>query len=805
MELLPTTAIQIPISVYAYQRHKQPTDPNAVKRIGFYDKRKVKEETKFQNYYVRAKAVPSKTVFKEEQMYLINRDNALVAAKVKVIPKKGIKKKIKKEDRVEKLRLSDGTLAHEGRYINKKTSILNDDDTRTDVYIPVKYFQANATQVTQKLEGLLAYSGSWHLYNGNHKNIDIFYLPKTVQWNEYASYQTERKIVYPIDEDKDGEISSREGEKGLVASLKWNELKWFDCDDVDWKYLAISHGVVSSFLLSFLWHHRGATAAFVVGSMGERAIQSLLQFLQSFSKSYEDSRMNFGFGSWGPAVASKAWEMLPIIKTEDKAAFVAWISRIYASSGRDVVEQSNFMTYLEQVGDMLLTLQESAMYVLEAIYSILEPYITAILTAFSQFVNNGPTVLATGEAEGFIKQAGVTLLNLSGANSYINILLFILGLIEGKYDTQMGRILFKAYKDIVCFVAKFMKYGILTIKGTPSAIYDFINPFLAKEHKKLVLKGFPYWKQAESALDVYAKNQNIKLKYVEEKTPRFVMQTSAEKRTIYNQLNTRPKSFIIDKEGIPYVYVVAKGSKETGEQYWYFYMYEYDKDDDRWIFAVYETDKTFNKKKTLSSPIPNEPGGEWCRRRINGITVSGIPFPFYLAGWALAAPVGAYIFAFLDRYAAGVLWKSLKTTSWTPDAVRRVLITLKNTPADGVLATVASNILKIISTISVWTNQFVSLFSPQGENEVPYLQTIKFLRDCVSALILASPFIAIPIGVEYAGKNNIMELPLLKKLPYNKLPKQLLKLFKRLLEFLPCTIGVLLYNRMYKNQQNYKI
>ena len=172
MELLPTTAITIPIAVYAYQRHKQPTDPYAVKRIGFYDKRKVKEETKFQNYYVRAKAVPSKAVFKEEQMYLINRDNALLAVGEKKRPKKGEKKR-KKEDRVETLRLSDGTLAHEGRYINKKASILNGDETRTDVYIPVKYFQANATQVTQKLEGLLAYSGSWHLYNGNYKNIDI--------------------------------------------------------------------------------------------------------------------------------------------------------------------------------------------------------------------------------------------------------------------------------------------------------------------------------------------------------------------------------------------------------------------------------------------------------------------------------------------------------------------------------------------------------------------------------------------------------------------------------------------------------
>ena len=113
----PTTAIQIPIAVYAYQRHKQPTDPCAVKRIGFYDKRKVKEETKFQNYYVRAKAMPSKTVFKEEQMYLINREQCMGGSggEMKLPREKegAIKVDMKEEDKVEKLKQSDGTLVHE--------------------------------------------------------------------------------------------------------------------------------------------------------------------------------------------------------------------------------------------------------------------------------------------------------------------------------------------------------------------------------------------------------------------------------------------------------------------------------------------------------------------------------------------------------------------------------------------------------------------------------------------------------------------------------------------------------------------
>ena len=56
-----TLAINIPIAVYAYDRHKLATDPKAVKRIGFYDKRKVLTETKFQKYYVKAKAIASRT------------------------------------------------------------------------------------------------------------------------------------------------------------------------------------------------------------------------------------------------------------------------------------------------------------------------------------------------------------------------------------------------------------------------------------------------------------------------------------------------------------------------------------------------------------------------------------------------------------------------------------------------------------------------------------------------------------------------------------------------------------------------
>lgn len=801
MELLPTTAIQIPVAVYAYQRHKQPSDPHAVKRIGFYDKRKVKEETKFQNYYVRAKAIPSKTVFKEEQMYLINRDNALVAARLKSPPKKGEKKR-KKEDRVETLRLTDGTLAHEGRYINKKTSILNGDDTRTDVYIPVKYFQANATQVTQKLEGLLAYSGAWHLYNGNHKNIDIFYLPKQRQLDEYTIYTTERRIVFPKDENNDGRISGKEIINGFQASLLQNIKKLFDCEDVEYIYLGIANAVVPSCVFASLYFNVVPSAVIItaeaglavgVGEIVANAVKYIITFIKSFGRGNEASS-----GLALPAdFVAYAWDMLPILKSEDKAAFVAWAARVYNLSPTETVDESSIMDMLRSLGD---TLWQQGSEILEALYEMLRSFFLPIITGFIQFCKNGAVL---GENKGnFIKQAGVALLNLSGANGYINIILFMIGLVDGTYDSKIGAGIINAYQGLVCAIAKLIKY---VING---AIYDFINPFLAKEHKKLVLKGFPYWKQAESALDVYAKNQNIKLIYVEEKTPRFVMQTSAEKRTIYNQLNTRPKSFIIDKEGIPYVYVVAKGSKETGEKYWYFYMYEYDKDDDRWIFAVYETDKTFNKKKTLSSPIPNEPGGEWCRRRINGITVSGIPYPFYLVGSALAPLMGGYILAFLQRLNSKNSWMlkgSMKWSSWTPTAVKNVLAGLKEYPSKG-LEGIASMINWIENLILIPSNMFVNLFKPGMPDGIgpiypTYLQSKQFLRDFFAYLLLMSG----PIVADIVKLGEVVAVPDVLITKYAGLPLSILKIVSRMIQFFPCVIGVFLYNRVYNNQQDYTI
>ena len=57
-----------------------------------------------------------------------------------------------------------------------------------------------------------------------------------------------------------------------------------------------------------------------------------------------------------------------------------------------------------------------------------------------------------------------------------------------------------------------------------------------------------------------------------EKTPRFIMEPSAEKRTIYNQINTRPKSSPIIDNDIPLCLWLDYISKETGGNYWYVYV-----------------------------------------------------------------------------------------------------------------------------------------------------------------------------------------------------------------------------------------
>lgn len=803
MDIESKTNIQIPIAVYAYNRNKKLTDANAVKRIGFYDKRKVKEETKFQNYYVRAKAVPSRLVFKEEQEFLINRDNALVA----------INKKKKEE--LEKRRQDDDELIYENKYYKTKQYILNSFKDQYNVYIPIKYYKTNATQITQNIDGLLAFSGAWHMYNGNNKNVDMYYLPKERQWAEYTLYETKRRIVLPKDNDNDGRFSDKEIRNGYRESVLQNLRNLFDCKDVEWYYLGISHAICLSSIGSILYLNTTALLAsgsLLLGEIVSKAAQYIINFFKSFGNQSSTGLAPDVAATWEgvASAAGYAWEMLPILKSEDKAAFVAWAARVYNFASNETADETSIMDMLRNLGNEML---QQGSEILNALYDILETYLAPIFTGFIQFCENGASVLGRNPGS-FIKQATSTALNLTGAGGYINIILFMVGLLDGTYDSKIGTSIYRAYEGLVCLIANIMKY----VKEF--ALIDFINPFLGREHKKLILEGFKFWKEAKEKLTNYAALERITLNMIEkkEKTPRFILQQLATKRTIYSELGSKAQlqSVIINKDAVPYVYVVAEGTKTVREirpnglyktkeeKYWYFYMYKYDPRKKEWIFAIYETNKIYQKKKTLSSPIPAEVGGEFCRRRLNGITVSGIPFPFYLAGMSLAPLLGGYIIAFFTRFANGALWSSMKLERWTPDAVRNVLVYLKDSPSDGYVA----SFLRGVSMWLVWSNKFVNILEAPEDGARSYFLQIQFLRDVLTALMQQWQTIAVLVGVNIAQRNNMFDW-VGQNMPgqlaaYQNIPILLYNLWKRLIEILPCAIGVFLYNRIYKNRQDYR-
>ena len=70
--------IKKPIQVYRYDRHKKPSDRDAVRSVGFYDKRTVVEETKHQQFYVKCRVYASIQKFRDRQKLLVERDKRIM-------------------------------------------------------------------------------------------------------------------------------------------------------------------------------------------------------------------------------------------------------------------------------------------------------------------------------------------------------------------------------------------------------------------------------------------------------------------------------------------------------------------------------------------------------------------------------------------------------------------------------------------------------------------------------------------------------------------------------------------------------
>ena len=240
-----TLAINIPIAVYAYDRHKLATDPKAVKRIGFYDKRKVLTETKFQKYYVKAKAIASRMAFKMEQDKINKRigfENEAIKEKNKEIVESNktaltrftTKAIIPLKEPLTVTSGADPEDLYKEAYRKNKYKVKQNENTYYNLYIPVKYYKINHTQVSGNIQGALAYQWQggkrkWNIYNGSiPKNIESFYIEEIIleKWKDLF------KIAYN-DQNNNGQVDENEINKNslnaAINSAKDANASLFQC------------------------------------------------------------------------------------------------------------------------------------------------------------------------------------------------------------------------------------------------------------------------------------------------------------------------------------------------------------------------------------------------------------------------------------------------------------------------------------------------------------------------------------------------------------------------------------------------
>ena len=272
-----TLAINIPIAVYAYDRHKLATDPKAVKRIGFYDKRKVLTETKFQKYYVKATAIASRVAFKDYQE-LVDKD----------------------KEKKDKDRLVNNTFISESEnnyLINRKVRAALD-SVKYIVYVPVKYYKINAVEATGTMQGVLAFSErekTWRLFNGSvGRRLHIIYPNVVQQALLYRSYEYDINIV-ELDRNGDNKIDEKERANAINQNIRKNLSKYFEwltCEEFEgWENLHVlfAHGVTTTILYNLLLNFSTTVATINVGTIVVSLLKSIKDKLVSIWTYFSNS------------------------------------------------------------------------------------------------------------------------------------------------------------------------------------------------------------------------------------------------------------------------------------------------------------------------------------------------------------------------------------------------------------------------------------------------------------------------------------------------------------------------------------
>ena len=673
-----TLAIDIPIAVYAYDRHKEPTDPKAVKRIGFYDKRTVLAETKFQRYYVKAKAIASRMAFKDDP---VARDDG----------------KPKRSGRL--------NFAYDKNFRDNKNKQLENDKEDYTVYIPIKYYKANYTQITGAINGLLSMKNrtdkgrKWFLYNGTiPKNIRMEYAALTkeeqcaynnrryVQFSKQVLEKLKLKMPTCIERDGDPAISPTEEFIGSTNAIAENLSKdaWLSCGGEftgnERIFVAVSHFAVM-FCLSYfptaVEIAIGLTNAWNIfrSNLMKKMYVALASIVQINSSS------EFGYGA---SAGKLLFDMIPIIKPEDKAALLQTLSGILKSTGVALQKGSSLTpeTIIAEIGSTvnatavattssIISFSQNLMAQLKRfipyIVDTLKPQFQYMYTMFQNFTSTGTfTATANATANATVNATANATVNATTPASYSYIyarlglkavveyltpwnLLRIANLGYFMYKLSRDKKALPVYETIVCKFAKVIRYLCNPVTKNLTKMYRLFNKTRRRRYQYQLLEGNKKWELAKKRL--LELNATIKI----ETQPRMILQKNAIIKAVFSEnksIETRETRIgITPKTWVPYVYVVATGEAEINnkmQKVWYFYDYNYyletpkdfkiNPDEDLTIWRAPETiTDDLDEKQVLSNNIPTEAGGAYCTYTLNGRTVSGVPLLVYLASSGLAA------------------------------------------------------------------------------------------------------------------------------------------------------------------------
>ena len=794
-----TLAINIPIAVYAYDRHKLATDPKAVKRIGFYDKRKVLTETKFQKYYVKATAIASRAAFKDYQKLLVDMDEQ------NDVPKAKRNTMFAKDN--------TGIVIHEQKYtINREKQLLNK-NTAYNVYVPIKYYKINQQQIRGTIQGLLAFQRvpqKWVLYNGSiGKNISVEYA-----YNEFELwkfwYEKEFGVSVEMSIGEDGVVDENEARQKIKdATQKFvnmqknkNILRFKDIGlDCAGEF---SNSVIDVVSVSF--GHVMTVGLFYM-------FWGYKRFL-NFGTIFIDCVRGL-FGIYEPSGAvNDNYLSLPFQVLNDlKPLFNTFFNNTVVGTDINMTDDGDILTLL--IGDDLIDKETTANSIIDQLQSIatwVGDIISEMLSKFSVLYAKAGTNI-----NNYIPKIFWTIVTLVDQYKVFDItavLYQIYGTATGK-NTSARRM----WMEIACTLAQTFRWAFtgtfsktdsnVLLVSKLSGITSFINKFRKKQYKSLLLKENNEWIKAKKDLVDYGVAEQIDIDFEDEAAldyrPRLILE-NVKKKVIYSTTANRRFNILpmLSAAGgkFPYVYVVAIGTKADTEnnkviKYWYFYDYHYKPNEN--VFELYEIQQEENKKQTLSVKIPKRPAGEFCQWKINNVTVGGVPFWAYSIGVTISPYIFGWFLGALNLiYNEGVgLGLNVATLILDPKSIQtnmQAFLMMKNAgPVLNLMQTFTNNMIML-------TNWFgISTFWKLMDKTNNFLLKEDFLADVI-AYVIALPVasaVASSIPETYSKVIKYMEKVSGKKISSVETITSLSRLYYyvyRLIEFIPCAVAIFIYN-----------